>query len=974
VAWRVDILNKGGLVLRSFRGESSMLDSRAEASVHWDERDGRNGPLPWGQYEARLTAVPMDRATQDVLGLMPQRQRIDSALEALSLEGEVQSFDIEVGNPPHPAMPNFAPLRVNDRDAKPATAGAHLSAPATGGLPYTVYFGNLHSQTNHSDGGGPISTCVSEQAPQSGTGGPAQAYQYALTEGLDFLLTSEHNHMFDGSTGTNASGNPTTAKNLFASGLSAATTFNSAHSGFLGVYGLEWGVISNGGHMNLFNVDKLLSWEYNSSNQLYGDIFTTKSDYPAMYTLMKAHSWIGQFNHPATSGQFAASGTDLGYTADGDAVMVLAEVTNSSAFSHNTTETETGRSSYEGAWKILLERGFHVAPSSDQDNHCANWGASYTNRTAVLIPTGTSLSNTSFLDALRARRVFATTDKTAQLILTANGHVMGEHFNNSGSLSLTANYAHGTGRTASTVQIYEGVPGRNGTATVLSSTATATTTPANGEHYYYAKITQDNGTILWSAPIWVAQGTSSDTTAPTVSATESGTSGSITFNATASDANGVTKVEFYVDGVLKATDTSSPYSATLVSTTLSNGSHSLTAKAYDPSNNVGTSSAVSFTVSNSTSDTTPPTVSASETGTSGTVTFSATASDANGVSKVEFYVDGTLKATDTSSPFSATLDSTTLSNASHSLTAKAYDPSNNVGTSTAVSFTVSNSTGGTGFSEAESNGTAATANAVARTYTAISGTMGNTTDKDYFALSLNANETLKINMTGPASPTDYDLYVVDASDATLTSSTNSGSTETVTYVNGATAKTVYAKVIAYSGSSTTTPYNLALTYTAGSGGTVTELVQNGTFESGATQWTASSGVIDSSTTQAAHAGSWKAWLNGYAAVHTDTIYQTVNIPASATSATLTFWLKVVSDETTTTTAYDTLNAQVRNSSGTVLATLGTWSNLDKGSAYVQKTFNLTAYKGQSVQIYFVGVEGSSVATSFLIDDVSLKSQ
>ena len=260
---------------------------------------------------------------------------------------------------------------------------------------------------------------------------------------------------------------------------------------------------------------------------------------------------------------------------------------------------------------------------------------------------------------------------------------------------------------------------------------------------------------------------------------------------------------------------------------------------------------------------------------------------------------------------------------------------------------------------------------MARSYTGISGTMGNTTDKDYFALSLNANETLQIAMTGPAS-TDYDLYLVDASDATLASSTSGTSTESISYTNGTTARTVYAKVISYSGSSTTSPYTLSLTYTAGS--SVTELIGNGGFESGATVWTASSGVIDNSTTQTAHGGSWKAWLNGYGSAHTDTMYQTVSIPASATSVALSFWLKVVSDETTTTTAYDTLKLQVRNASGSVLATLGTWSNLNKGSSYAQKNFDLGAYKGQTVQIYFVGTEGSSVATSFLLDDVSLKAQ
>jgi hypothetical protein len=342
------------------------------------------------------------------------------------------------------------------------------------------------------------------------------------------------------------------------------------------------------------------------------------------------------------------------------------------------------------------------------------------------------------------------------------------------------------------------------------------------------------------------------------------------------------------------------------------------------------------------------------------------------VSSVEFYVDGTLKGADASSPYSMTLDSTTLSNGSHALTAKAYDAAGNSATSSAANFSVSNSTGTT-FNEAESNGSVAAANSVAHSYTAIVGTMGNTTDKDYFALSLAANEKIAINMTGGPSGADYDLYLVDSADATLTSSAGGTSTESITWTNGATAKTVYAKVIAYSGSSTTVSYNLALTYTAGTS-TATELTGNGGFESGATVWTASSGVIDNSTTQAARTGSWKAWLNGYAAAHTDTIYQTVNIPSTATSVSFSFWLKVVSDETTTTNAYDTLKAQVRNTSGTVLATLGTWSNLDKGSSYVQKTFDLTSYKGQSVQIYFVGVEGSTVATSFLIDDVSVKSQ
>jgi hypothetical protein len=81
--------------------------------------------------------------------------------------------------------------------------------------------------------------------------------------------------------------------------------------------------------------------------------------------------------------------------------MALCEVLNTSAFSTNTTETETGRSSYEGACQKALEAGFHVAFTTDQDNHCANWGASYTNRTGILIPTGTAFTNASFIEASR---------------------------------------------------------------------------------------------------------------------------------------------------------------------------------------------------------------------------------------------------------------------------------------------------------------------------------------------------------------------------------------------------------------------------------------------------------------------------------------------------------------------------------------------------------------------------------------------
>ncbi len=155
----------------------------------------------------------------------------------------------------------------------------------------------------------------------------------------------------------------------------------------------------------------------------------------------------------------------------------------------------------------------------------------------------------------------------------------------------------------------------------------------------------------------------------------------------------------------------------------------------------------------------------------------------------------------------------------------------------------------------------------------------------------------------------------------------------------------------------------------------TQLVLNPSFESGATSWTASAGVIAANgTSEPAHTGTYDAWLCGYGTTHTDSVYQSVAIPSTITKATLTYWLHIDTAETTTTTAYDTFKAQVRNSSGTVLATLSTRSNLNKATGYTQYTFDLSAYKGQTVQLYFTGSEDSSLQTSFVLDDVNLNVQ
>ncbi len=134
-------------------------------------------------------------------------------------------------------------------------------------------------------------------------------------------------------------------------------------------------------------------------------------------------------------------------------------------------------------------------------------------------------------------------------------------------------------------------------------------------------------------------------------------------------------------------------------------------------------------------------------------------------------------------------------------------------------------------------------------------------------------------------------------------------------------------------------------------------LSNPGFESGNTNWVATPDVITNASGQAAHGGTWKAWLNEWGMTHTDTLRQVVPIPSTATTVTLRFWLHIDSAETTTSVPFDKLQVQIRNSTGTtVLATLATFSNLNKAAGYSLKSFDVTAFKGQTVSVYFLGTE------------------
>lgn len=162
--------------------------------------------------------------------------------------------------------------------------------------------------------------------------------------------------------------------------------------------------------------------------------------------------------------------------------------------------------------------------------------------------------------------------------------------------------------------------------------------------------------------------------------------------------------------------------------------------------------------------------------------------------------------------------------------------------------------------------------------------------------------------------------------------------------------------------------------------TAAQLLTNPGFESGATGWTQASTlgfspITSATSAEPAHGGTKVAWFDGNGSKDTDSVSQAVTVPAGC-KATLSYWLHVDTTENTTSAKPDTFTVQALNSSGTVLGTVGTYSNLDKASGYVQHTADLSAYAGQKITLKFTGAETDTKGgtTNFVLDDTALNSQ
>ncbi|HXH78430.1 M4 family metallopeptidase [Nocardioides sp.] len=146
------------------------------------------------------------------------------------------------------------------------------------------------------------------------------------------------------------------------------------------------------------------------------------------------------------------------------------------------------------------------------------------------------------------------------------------------------------------------------------------------------------------------------------------------------------------------------------------------------------------------------------------------------------------------------------------------------------------------------------------------------------------------------------------------------------------------------------------------------LLVNPGFESGAASWSATSGVINTNTGRPARTGSWKAWLGGNGVTSTESVSQTVTIPATATAANLSYWIRTDTAETGS-TVYDRMRVQIVV--GGVVTTLRTFTNVGTNPTYTQFSHSLLAHKGKAVTVRLLMNEDSTLQTSFVVDDTAV---
>jgi hypothetical protein len=504
------------------------------------------------------------------------------------------------------------------------------NTPLEAGFGYNFYYGSTHSHSNYSDGGQPTTNCSSGNAYGSGTSDPAAVFNFAHnTAGLDYWIVNEHNHLIDDALG--AGKTEAAVKARYQNGLSAAASA-TVNGSFVGLYGMEWGVLTNAdqGHVTVIDSPKLFGWETCSTctgatpectpgTNCYFDVYTPKRfAYLTMYQRSVENpspaGALGIFCHPD-----ATHFDGFAFNANADAAMQGIAVRSGLAFNTatNCSAANIASTDYSPRWNSALAKGFHLAPTADHDAHCNNFGTGLPTRTVYLIRNNLSpvLTKGNLEQAHKARHFFASEDANAQIVFaTSDGaHLMGDIFSAGSSVTLRGAVYDPNGEGVSRIELWRGQIGAAAptaaykTFTSVSSFSSTESAASGTQFFYYMKAVQADGNSIWSAPMWITYGgsTCTDTTAPSVSisAPLSGATLSCTattIQVTASDASGIASVQISIDGGAFQTATFNSTSGKYeLSWTPTAGAHTINARATDASCNANVGNALQIAVTGS---------------------------------------------------------------------------------------------------------------------------------------------------------------------------------------------------------------------------------------------------------------------------------------------------------------------------------------------------------------------------------------
>ena len=381
-------------------------------------------------------------------------------------------------------------LTVIRKDGKTASQNWYFTVGKTR---YQLYFGQLHSHTQYSDGAGSLTSALEyiKDLPDSAN--------------VDFVAFTDHSNYFDSKSAPNpeealydvSKVKDSDSSHSWSTYKKTIADFNASQSDVIAIGGFEMTWSGGPGHINTFNTEGVVSRNNSTLNNKTGDAGLKK--YYNLLSNADGKDSLSQFNHPGTTfGNFV----DFSYwDAAVDTRIQMVEVGNG--------EGQIGAGGYYPSYEqyiMALDKGWHVAPTNNQDNHKGRWGNANSARDVIITD---NFTEEGIYEAIRAKRMYATEDNNLELGYTVNGQVMGSsitvmpenldiniNFNDpdkSDSISKVEIVAN-SGKVIQTWDTEEAL-----------SKGTVSVTIDPDYTYYFVRVTEGDGDLAVTSPVWVGE-------------------------------------------------------------------------------------------------------------------------------------------------------------------------------------------------------------------------------------------------------------------------------------------------------------------------------------------------------------------------------------------------------------------------------------------------------------------------------------